>query len=257
MTSKGCEFRQSTDFISRLQYREAQKMMSSMNRHRDSATSQGRKLPKKCFDWLANILLASFSIFDRVRMWIYHSTELRAFSAEQNDLRKDRLDIELHDTHGPWTMRTAFYAISGTCVYRSKYTTGKTITTLNIETLNFLASKEPESLLPVKIAASQNPGQSSGIVKGITCIQAIWFCSQCIARMSNGMAISLLELNTFAHCVSALFIYGFWWYKPYDVNSHIFVQRKALDFLFLKHTAVEASEQPCINRHFATVGFFT
>jgi hypothetical protein len=58
------------------------------------------------------------------------------------------------------------------------------------------------------------------------------------------MAISLLELNTFAHCVSAFFIYGFWWHKPYDVTSHTFLQSKMLDFLFLRRTAVEACRQP-------------
>jgi hypothetical protein len=136
-------------------------------------------------------------------------------------------------------MRTAFHAISGTCVYRSRYATGKTMATLDMSTLQLLASTEPGTLLPVKIAATQNPGQSSVIVKTITCVQAAWFCSQCIARMNSGMAISLLELNTFAHCVSAFFIYGFWWHKPYDVTSHTYVQSNTLDFLFLRHAAVE------------------
>jgi hypothetical protein len=115
---------------------------------------------------------------------------------------------------------------------------------LDSETLRSLASEEPETLLPVQVAAAQNPGQTSGLVKTITCIQVIWFCSQSIARISNSMAISLLELNTFAHCVSAFFIYGFWWHKPYDVTSHTFLQSKMLDFLFLRRTAVEACRQP-------------
>jgi hypothetical protein len=37
------------------------------------------------------------------------------------------------------------------------------------------------------------------------------------------MAISLLELNTFAHCISAFFIYLFWWHKPYDVTTHVYL----------------------------------
>jgi hypothetical protein len=39
------------------------------------------------------------------------------------------------------------------------------------------------------------------------------------------MAISLLELNTFAHCISAFFIYVFWWHKPYDVATHVYIER--------------------------------
>jgi hypothetical protein len=176
-------------------------------------------------------------------MLIRHTTELRTFSAEQNDLRKDRLDARIDDTQEPWTMQTAFHGISGACVYRSRYTTGKTVATLDLDTLELIASREPETLLPVQIAASQHPGQASKIVKIATRIQAAWFCSQCIARMSGGLAISLLELNTFAHCLSAFFIYGFWWRKPYDVTSHTFVQSKTLDFAFLKRTAIEASQQ--------------
>lgn len=38
------------------------------------------------------------------------------------------------------------------------------------------------------------------------------------------MAISLLELNTFAHCISAFFIYVFWWHKPYDVATHVYIE---------------------------------
>ena len=213
--------------------------MDLVNRNHSSTAP----LHKKCFAFLGNKCLAVLGIFDSVRVWVLHGRELRLFSKEENDLRRDRLDIQMHDTQGPWTLQTAFYATSGTCVHRSKYTTGKTMETLDLETLKLLASRDPESLLPVKIAASQNPGQSSGIVKIITCVQAVWFCSQCIARMSNGLAISLLELNTFAHCISAFFIYGFWWYKPYDITSHTFIQSDMLDFLFLRRTAVSTSQR--------------
>jgi hypothetical protein len=185
-----------------------------------------------------------------------HMVDLRSFSTELKNLHKDRLDVEMHDTREPWTMQMAFHALSGTCVYRSKYTTGKTMIALDLDTMMFLAFKEPETLMPVRMAALQNPGQSSGIVKIVTCIQAAWFCSQCIARVSSGMAISLLELNTFAHCVSAFFLYGFWWHKPYDVTSHTFVQSEMLDFLFLHRAAIEANRRWNANRHVAGVGLY-
>jgi len=44
------------------------------------------------------------------------------------------------------------------------------------------------------------------------------------------MAISLLELNTFAHCVSAFFIYVFWWHKPYDVSTHVYIETSEMSF---------------------------
>jgi hypothetical protein len=48
--------------------------------------------------------------------------------------------------------------------------------------------------------------------------------------------VSLLELNTFAYCVSTLLIYIFWWDKPYDVETHTIIESKSLDFSYsLEH----------------------
>ena len=216
-------------------------MMALMNTHRNTTPPpRERALYKSCINLLGRLCSAMLCAPDRVRMIICHYKKLRLFSEEQSNLRKDDVDARMHDAQEPWTIRTAFHAISGTCVYRSRYATGKTMSTLDLETLRLLASSEPQQFLPVKIAAAQNPGQSSVIVKLATCVQAAWFCSQCIARMNSSMAISLLELNTFAHCVSAFFIYGFWWHKPYDVTSHTFVQSDTLDFLFLRRAVLKA-----------------
>jgi hypothetical protein len=86
-----------------------------------------------------------------------------------------------------------------------------------------LAHYDSKRLLPLQRAVLQDPSKASGLAKLITCAQAFWFCSQCIARLSQNMAVSLLELNTFAHCISAFFIYVFWWHKPYDVATHAYI----------------------------------
>lgn len=46
---------------------------------------------------------------------------------------------------------------------------------------------------------------------------ASWFCAQCVARLAQGMAISLLELSTFGHALCAILMYILWWHKPLDV----------------------------------------
>ncbi|KAI4188981.1 MAG: hypothetical protein LQ346_005202 [Caloplaca aetnensis] len=61
--------------------------------------------------------------------------------------------------------------------------------------------------------------KANGLAKAIVCIQAAWFCTQCIARLGQGIPISLLELNTFAHAICALLIYILWWSKPLDVHE--------------------------------------
>ena len=48
---------------------------------------------------------------------------------------------------------------------------------------------------------------------------ASWFCAQCFTRCAQGLAISLLELNTFGHAVCTLIIYGLWWSKPLGIDE--------------------------------------
>lgn len=58
----------------------------------------------------------------------------------------------------------------------------------------------------------------NSLAKSIVCIQAIWFCAQCIAGLGQGTPVSLLELNTshmrFAHCW-----YTCWWDKLLDIQE--------------------------------------
>ena len=61
--------------------------------------------------------------------------------------------------------------------------------------------------------------KANGLAKAIVCIQALWFCAQCIIRLGQRMPISLLELNTFAHAICALLVYLLWWDKPLDVHE--------------------------------------
>ncbi|KAL9594735.1 MAG: hypothetical protein Q9179_005262 [Wetmoreana sp. 5 TL-2023] len=61
--------------------------------------------------------------------------------------------------------------------------------------------------------------KANGLAKAIVCIQAAWFCTQCITRLGQGMPVSLLELNTFAHAICALLVYVLWWNKPLDVHE--------------------------------------
>ena len=57
------------------------------------------------------------------------------------------------------------------------------------------------------------------LAKTLIIIQALWFCFQFIARIKQSLPVSLLELNTFAHSLCALFIYVLWWHKPGDIDE--------------------------------------
>lgn len=65
----------------------------------------------------------------------------------------------------------------------------------------------------------KDKSKANGLAKGLICIQALWFCAQFVTRLSQRLPISLLELNTFAHALCALLVYGFWWSKPFDIEE--------------------------------------
>ena len=88
--------------------------------------------------------------------------------------------------------------------------------------LNCLTSRDKELRQVVPFISEGeiwDKSKANSLAKSIVCIQAIWFCAQCIARLGQGMPISLLELNTFAHAICALLVYVLWWDKPLDVQE--------------------------------------
>jgi hypothetical protein len=65
----------------------------------------------------------------------------------------------------------------------------------------------------------QDKSKADPLVKTIVCLQATWFCIQCIGRFASGLPLSLLELNTLAHALCTLLIYLLWWDKPFDIEE--------------------------------------
>ena len=201
-----------------LQYREATGLMHRVNSHRGlykarlSETRLRRLLGylRYMTGKMGMLCLSPVLVADRLRMLLCHSEASRAFELEQCQLRIDDVLPRLERDELPWALDTAFYALSGGGVMLIDRDTG----TLVGRAFRSLAERDRKSLLPLQRAVLQDPSKASGLAKFITCAQALWFCSQCIARLSQDMAISLLELNTFAHCISAFFIYVFWWHKP-------------------------------------------
>ena len=65
----------------------------------------------------------------------------------------------------------------------------------------------------------RDKSKADDFAKGFVCIQALWFCAQVLTRILQQLPVSLLELNTFAHCLCAFLIYCFWWSKPLDITE--------------------------------------
>jgi hypothetical protein len=174
----------------RLQYRSARLLLQTANQSRVGL------LPKRNnIDWLLESLgiglIRILSIPDRLRMMLFDRTELRKHLTEQSQLESDYVIARMTDNELSWTTAMAFYALGGGCVFQSKYIRGKT---LCAEALGYLVRHDPKSLLRLQKAVLQDPSKADAITKTITCLQALWFCSQCFSRLAEGMAITLTSV---------------------------------------------------------------
>ncbi|KAK3505191.1 hypothetical protein B0T13DRAFT_31169 [Neurospora crassa] len=94
----------------------------------------------------------------------------------------------------------------------------RTQLTLTPKGLQFLKKHGHEKLIPdLSENRIKDKSKGSAFAKTLVCIQASWFCVQCLTRFAQGLAISLLELNTLGHAICTLFIYALWWDKPLDI----------------------------------------
>ena len=109
------------------------------------------------------------------------------------------------------------YAIQSHCLDEQYLITGQGRVTLTKEGILFLLKNAPEVLPMLTEDEILDKSKASTLVKSLTCLQAFWFCLQCIVRLTMNSAISLLELNVFGHCICTFIIYAIWWTKPLDI----------------------------------------
>ena len=64
----------------------------------------------------------------------------------------------------------------------------------------------------------EDKSKASMVAKVFVCVQAGWFCIQSIARLANGLPLTLLEIHTLTHVACAFGMYFLWFKKPYDVG---------------------------------------
>ncbi|RMY82548.1 hypothetical protein D0862_11980 [Hortaea werneckii] len=173
-------------------------------------------------------VLGPFLMLDKFRMLLWHNISLQ----DTKRTRKGNLAGQTNEAEASsqlWTLTTAFYALSGGLTIKHQES-GLAHLTLSPKMIYQLCAQHPEALRNIREPEIVDRSKVSWIAKAIVCGQSLWFCSQCISRVSMDSAITLLELNTFIHCISACCIYLCWWYKPYDVASHTIITSPICDF---------------------------
>ncbi|KAE9373026.1 hypothetical protein N431DRAFT_455826 [Stipitochalara longipes BDJ] len=106
----------------------------------------------------------------------------------------------------PWDIAHGFYLVMGGFV---------------LETPGSFPGVLPESRTTLTLSTKDIFAKSkgNGLAKSLVCLRAVWFCIQCVLRVSQDLPITLLKVNTMAHSVCALLVYVPWWQKPLDVEQ--------------------------------------
>ncbi|CAN9247714.1 unnamed protein product [Alternaria alternata] len=191
--------------------------------------SEPPSLVKKLSTSLKSILPSLSDALSKLRI----STELPG----QTEQMSQHTEAESGPKMGryPWTHVHSLYATMGGFVIDTRdlgcdyLPHGRERMTLTLKGLEFIANHNPDLLPDLSSSAINDKSKANVFVKTITGIQALWFGIQCITRSTQGLSISLLEMNTAIHAVCALALYFFsWWDKPLDVEEPTIYTHKDL-----------------------------
>ena len=134
----------------------------------------------------------------------------------------------------------AFYAVSGGFAFDRLYDdnaveksffqittdSGDTFEVPTFETLIYIVKHFPHILAEISEEYILDRAESSNLRKALLIIQVAWFCTNCAARLFQGLPLSLLEVSTAAHAFCTLCTYFVWWWKPLNVPTPTVMREK-------------------------------
>lgn len=135
----------------------------------------------------------------------------------------------------PWTKVHSFYAGMGGFVFElptphtndAEFIPGLSRLTLTTRGVLLLARC---GLLPVISKEDiKDKSKSDSLAKSLVLLQAGWMLVQTLTRVVEHLPVSLLEIVTIAHVLSAFFIYMLWWNKPREVREPTTVRCESAD----------------------------
>ncbi|KAF2832754.1 hypothetical protein CC86DRAFT_452155 [Ophiobolus disseminans] len=144
--------------------------------------------------------------------------------SEDIELAQPILGDQNHERF-PWTRIHSHYVLMGGFVLDCSalgpdtFPGRRTRFTLTTAAVLKLAETEPSMIPDIDVEQICDKSKASNFIKFVVCTQATWFIVQVLGRLSTHCALSLLEVNTFAHALCCLAIYCFWWDKPMAIDT--------------------------------------
>ncbi|CAA7268758.1 unnamed protein product [Cyclocybe aegerita] len=154
-------------------------------------------------------------------IWAFIVPELYVLWALRQRIFARRIARELSE-HGWTTTHGFFLLMGGFHLYEGIYDVG------------VLSRKQFESLLMAgKIHFPsftrediQDKSKADALAKGLAMLQTTWFIAQCIARATQKLPLTEMEVVTLGLAVLNVIVYILWWEKPLDIQRPFAVHFK-------------------------------
>ncbi|SJK96890.1 uncharacterized protein ARMOST_00138 [Armillaria ostoyae] len=78
-----------------------------------------------------------------------------------------------------------------------------------------------KNLADISAETMEDKSKGDALSKMFSILQISWFIAQCIARVVQGLSITLLEMTALAFAGLSMITYFLWWYKPLNVKYHM------------------------------------
>ncbi|KAJ7706547.1 hypothetical protein B0H16DRAFT_686186 [Mycena metata] len=86
----------------------------------------------------------------------------------------------------------------------------------------------------INMADIEDKSKGDTLSKGVAIAQGLWFVTQCLARVSQHLPLTELEVATLAFAVLSVIIRLLWFHKPLNVQQPIVVGRSEVDLIHFK-----------------------
>src|SRR5579871_1127922 len=119
-------------------------------------------------------------------------------------------------------MTQSFFAVMGG--YALRPSGSKTL--FRIDGYRFYTLIKDGTIPLPRLSTSEILDRSKGdwLAKMVVCLQIFWLLVQLVGRAIQHLPITTLELFTLGLALCGLITYGFWWYKPLDIQKPTIIE---------------------------------
>lgn len=125
--------------------------------------------------------------------------------------------------YAEWSLRHCFFVNMGGVHldFRDRKLAGLSSFPVDCEQLLHLVQHKYMDMPEISKDDIKDRNKADGLVRAITIVQTLWFTTNVLGRIAQGLFITTLELTTLGFALLMVFCSIFWWRKPMDVTRPV------------------------------------